>query len=175
MRRTLTALLLGLLSVTATAQDAPAARAARAWRLQHERAIVDEFIELLKIPNVARDRENITRNAEHIATMMLARGIVTRLVRADGANPIVLGEIQTPGAKRTLGFYAHYDGQPVDPREWATPPFEPALRDKTIEDGGQVVPLPAPGTRFDPESRLYARSAGDDKAPIVALMTAPTR
>lgn len=172
MRRLLIHLLLGLIPAGLIAQDNPAARAARTWRLQHERAIVDEFVGLLRIPNVARDKENIQRNAEHIAQMMQARGMTSRLVTTGGANPIVFGEVVTPGATRTLGFYAHYDGQPVDAREWATPPFEPTLRDKTIEDGGKVIPLPAPGARFDPESRLYARSAGDDKAPIVALMAA---
>src|SRR5262245_20253063 len=156
------------------AQDTgtPASRAARSWRQQHERAIVDEFIELLRIPNVARNRDDIARNSAFLDKMLRARGIDARLVTADGANPIVLGEIKTPGATRTLGFYAHYDGQPIDPKEWATPSYEPALRDKAIEDGGQVIPLPAAGARFDPESRLYARSAGDDKAPIVAMMTA---
>src|SRR5258708_3889388 len=84
------------------AQDNPAARAARQWRQQHERAIVAEFVDLLKIPNVARDRENIQRNAEFIAKMMQARGIASRLVSVEGANPVVFGEIKTPGAVRTL-------------------------------------------------------------------------
>jgi hypothetical protein len=42
----------------ASAQDNPAGRAPRQWRQQHERAIVDEFVTLLAIPNIARDREN---------------------------------------------------------------------------------------------------------------------
>ena len=89
-----------------------------------------------------------------------------------GGNPLVFGEIRTPGATRTIVFYAHYDGQPLDPEEWATPPFQPTLRDRRLEDGGQVIPLPPAGTPFDPEWRLYARGAADDKAPIIALMTA---
>jgi acetylornithine deacetylase/succinyl-diaminopimelate desuccinylase-like protein len=84
----------------------------------------------------------------------------------------VFGEIRTPGATRTIAFYAHYDGQPLDPKEWASPPFEPTLRDKPVEDGGRVIPLSPAGTAFDPEWRLYARGAADDKAPIVALMAA---
>ena len=40
-------------------------------------------------------------------------------------NPVIVGDIATPGASRTIAFYAHYDGQPLDPKEWATPPFEP--------------------------------------------------
>jgi acetylornithine deacetylase/succinyl-diaminopimelate desuccinylase-like protein len=167
-----TSILIALAAATALAQTNPAAQAAREWRQQHERAIVDEFITLLAIPNIARDRDNIQRNAETIARMMEQRGIVSKLVTVPGANPVVFGEIRTPGATRTIVFYAHYDGQPLDPKEWATPPFEPALRDKPVQDGGTVIPLPSAGQRFDPESRLYARGAGDDKAPIAAMMAA---
>ncbi len=104
--------------------------------------------------------------------MMEARGIAARLVTAPQANPLAFGELRTPGATRTLVFYAHYDGQPIDPTEWATPPFEPVLRNQPIENGGTIVPLASTGASIDPESRLYARSAADDKAPIVALMAA---
>jgi acetylornithine deacetylase/succinyl-diaminopimelate desuccinylase-like protein len=93
-------------------------------------------------------------------------------VSVPGANPVVFGEIRTPGATRTIVFYAHYDGQPLDPKEWASPPFEPVLRDKPVQDGGKVIPLPAAGQPFDPEWRLYARGSGDDKAPIIAMLTA---
>jgi acetylornithine deacetylase/succinyl-diaminopimelate desuccinylase-like protein len=165
-------ILIGMIAATALAQDNPAARAARQWRQQHERAIVDEFIALLGIPNLTRDHANIQRNAETIARMLERRGVASRLVSVPGANTVVFGEIRTPGATRTLVFYAHYDGQPLDPKEWATPPFEPVLRDKPVEDGGQVIPLPAAGQPFDPEWRLYARGSGDDKAPIAAMLTA---
>src|SRR5262245_8015622 len=94
-----------------------ASRIARQWRNQHERVIVDEFVSLLAIPNVASDRANIQRNAETILKMMEKRGIASKLVSVPGANPVVFGEIKTPGATRTIVFYAHYDGQPLDPKE----------------------------------------------------------
>jgi len=172
LRFSRTALVCCLLSSALYAQSNPAAQAARAWRRQHEHAIVNEFISLLAIPNISRDRENIQRNAEAIAGMMKQRGIAAQLLSVPGSNPVVLGEIRTPGATRTIAFYAHYDGQPLDPKEWASPPFEPTLRDKRIEDGGHVVSLPQAGTALNPEWRLYARGAGDDKAPIIALLTA---
>jgi acetylornithine deacetylase/succinyl-diaminopimelate desuccinylase-like protein len=150
----------------------PASQAARQWRQQHERAIVDEFVSLLAIPNIAADRANIQRNAETIAKMMEKRGIAAKLVSVPGGNPVVFGEIKTPGATRTIVFYAHYDGQPLDPKEWATPPFTPTLRDKQLERDGQVIPLPAAGKPFDPEWRMYARGAADDKAPIIAMLAA---
>jgi acetylornithine deacetylase/succinyl-diaminopimelate desuccinylase-like protein len=166
------ALLVGLLPAVAIAQTNPGAEAARRWRQQHERAIVDEFVTLLNVPNIARDRENIQRNAELIAKMMEQRGVAAKLVSLPGANPVAFGEIRTSGAMRTVVLYAHYDGQPLDPKEWATPPFEPVLRDRPVENGGRIISLPSAGTPFEPESRLYARSAADDKAPIIAIMAA---
>src|SRR5215467_11000258 len=162
------AIFAGLLLLFQTnAPSNPASQAARQWRRQHERAIVDEFVSLLAIPNVSNDRANIQRNAELIVKMMEKRGIASKLVSLPGANPVVFGEIKTPGASRTVVFYAHYDGQPLDPKEWASPPFTPTLRDKPVEDSGQTIPLPGTGTPFNPEWRLYARGAADDKAPII--------
>ena len=175
MQRTIFTLALCLAAATtsALAQNNPAAQAARQWRQQHERAIVDEFVSLLAIPNIARDKANIQRNAETIAAMMQKRGIAARLVSVPNANSVVFGEIRTPGAVRTIVFYAHYDGQPLNPNEWATPPFSPVLKKSGVPSSSkQTIPLPPAGTPFDPESRLYARGAGDDKAPIIALLTA---
>src|SRR6202521_1547232 len=173
MRRCL--LLAGLcaaFTVPVSAQSNSAALAARRWRQNHERAIIDEFFSLLSLPNIARDKTEIQKNAEMIKGMIEKRGIPSKLVSVPGANPVVWGEIKTPGATRTIVFYAHYDGQPLDPKEWATPPFTPTLRDRQFERDGQVIPLPAPGRRFDPEWRLSARGAADDKAPIIAMLTA---
>jgi acetylornithine deacetylase/succinyl-diaminopimelate desuccinylase-like protein len=161
-----------LLSAQTFTPSNPAALAARHWREQHERAIVDEFSALLAIPNIAADRANMQRNAETIAAMMQRRGIAPKLVTVPGANPVVFGEIKTLGATRTIVFYAHYDGQPLDPKEWATPPFTPTLRDRQFERDGQVIPLPAAGQPWNPEWRMYARGAADDKAPIIALLAA---
>jgi len=159
-------------SVPALAQDNPAAVAARQWRLTHERAIITEFFDLLSLPNITTDRAALGKNAELIRRILEKRGVSTRLLEVPGVAPVVYGEILTPGARRTLVFYAHYDGQPLDPKEWASPPFQPVLRDKPLDAGGKVIPLPAEGQRFDPEWRIYARSASDDKAPIVAIAAA---
>src|SRR5258705_5824529 len=100
-------LLTGLFTALAAGQTNPGAAAARQWREQHERAIVDEFVSLLSIPNIASDRANIQRNAEHIVQMMARRGIAARPISIPGSNPVVFGEIKTAGATRTIVFYAH--------------------------------------------------------------------
>ena len=145
--------------------------AVRAYREAHETEIINEFIDFLSIPNVASDTVNINRNAEKLMEMMKRRGIDARLLKGDGP-PAVYGELKSPKAVHTIGFYAHYDGQPVDPSKWATDPFKPTLRDRSIEEGGQVIPFPKTGAKLGPESRLYARSASDDKGPIIAMLAA---
>jgi len=155
----------------AQTQQNPAALAARNWRETHERAILSEFMDLLAMPNLARDDAAVRKNANAIVSMLEKRGVKARLLEEAGVPPVVFGEIDTPGAMRTLMFYAHYDGQPLDPKEWATPPWQPVLRDKPLNQDGRVVPLPANG-KIDPEWRIYARSASDDKAPIITISAA---
>ena len=154
------------------AQADPAVHAARQYRQAHEREIVSSYLELLAIPNVAADPANLRRNAEAIAVRLRQRSVTVKLLENEGGPPVVYGELITPGAKRTVLFYAHYDGQPVNPKEWITPPFQPVLRSGPIERDGQVIPLPETGKPFDPEWRIYARSASDDKAPVITLLTA---
>jgi acetylornithine deacetylase/succinyl-diaminopimelate desuccinylase-like protein len=147
----------------------------RAWRRQHETAILREFAGLLAIPNVASDSLNIRRNADTLVAMLERRGVRARLLESPGSPPAVFGTLAAPGAKRTLLFYAHYDGQPVVPRDWAGgDPWRPTLRDRPVEAGGREIAWPGsgPDPPLDPETRLYARGSGDDKAPIIALLAA---
>ena len=82
------------------------------------------------------------------------------------------GEYRVPGATRTLVFYAHYDGQPADPAQWSGGrPWAPVFRTGPLDAGGAVAALPPSGP-VNPEWRLYARSASDDKAGVVAILTA---
>lgn len=141
--------------------------------MSHETAILSEFVDLLAIPNLARDRTNIRRNADRLVAMLQQRGVTARLLELEGAPPAVFGELRALGATRTVVLYAHYDGQPVDPSQWATPPWSPTLRNRSLTDGGALIPFPTDsGTRIDGESRIYARSAGDDKATILAMLAA---
>ena len=131
-----------------------AARIARDYRTHHEREIVAEFMELLAIPNLASDTPNIEKNAAAISTMFARRGATVQLLRVEGAPPLVYATLPARNSKTTIAVYAHYDGQPVDPAQWATPPWQPVIKG----EGG--------------EARLYARSASDDKAPIMAMLAA---
>jgi acetylornithine deacetylase/succinyl-diaminopimelate desuccinylase-like protein len=140
----------------------------RGYRAQHEPVIIDQFAQLLAIPNHAADAVNIRRNAEFIAGLLRERQVETRLLELEGAPPIVFGKLDGPGAKQTVTFYVHYDGQPTKQSGWTDGPFEPTLR----RPDGSTIDLKALPKRIDPEWRLFARSASDDKAPVIGIITA---
>ena len=165
----LAALLLSLFSAALPADPVSVAEQTRHWRQAHEQEIIDGFAELLRLPNVASDTVSIRHNAAYISSLLKSRGFKVRLLEVEGSPPAVYALRKTPGADKTLMIYAHYDGQPVNPADWASDPWEPVMRDGPVELGGQTVAMQAP---FDPEWRIFGRSAGDDKAPIVALNAA---
>src|SRR5271169_3399439 len=145
--------------------------------MDHEDRIVRELAEFLSIPNVASDTPNIQKNAAHLVEMLEARGIETHLLPITGRGPVVFGKKIVPEATRTVIFYAHYDGQPVDPAAWTDgTPFEPVLRSNALEAGGKRIPFPENSAKqpavYKDDWRIYARSSSDDKSPIVALLAA---
>lgn len=147
------------------------------YRLANEDRIIRELNDFLSIPNLATDTPNIQKNAALLEKMLQARGIETHLLPIEGRGPVVYGSLTSPSARHTVIFYAHYDGQPVDPAAWTDgKPFEPALRDKAIEAGGKRIPFPTPSGKaaavYNDDWRIYARSSSDDKSPIVALLAA---
>lgn len=162
---------------SSTRSPAQIAEEVRAYRVANEGRIVRELVEFLAIPNVATDTANIQRNADKLIEMLEARGIETHPLPITGRGPVIFGKLSTPEAKRTVIFYAHYDGQPVDPAAWTDrKPFEPVLRTNSIEAAGKLIPFPAFSADkeviYSDDWRIYARSASDDKSPIVALLAA---
>lgn len=168
-------LLLAVFLSCQTVFTLPTDNRVRDYRRSQEHQLLKEFVSLLSIPNVAADHDNIRKNAAFIAQMMRERGLAPQLLEAKTANvpPVVYAQWLTPGATRTIILYAHYDGQPTDPKQWTgTLPWQPVLRSATIEAEGKVLPWPAANESINPEWRLYARSAADDKAGVTAILTA---
>jgi acetylornithine deacetylase/succinyl-diaminopimelate desuccinylase-like protein len=143
-----------------------------AWIDSHQQAIVRELADLLMIPNVAADGPDIARNVDALRAMLTRHGFRAETLPTAG-NPLVYGEMAVPGAAGTVLVYAHYDGQPVDPKNWKqSNPFVPILRDGRLEDGARELPGPIDRVRYEPGWRIYGRSSSDDKSPIVALCAA---
>jgi len=154
-----------------TNQDAAVA-AARDHRAANGVAIVGEFLDLLRLPNVSHNLDDVAAVARHVVTMLAGRGVNARTIERPEAGPLVVGHYRRAEAAPTIGIYAHFDGQPVDQPDWQLDPFSPTLLTAPLDAGG--VPAPPLGDleAIDSEWRLYARSAADDKAPILAACAA---
>ncbi len=138
---------------------------------QAERVALEELVSLVSLPNVATNQADIRKNAAYLKQAFERRGFRMEIVDTSH-SPVVLGELPAPNATRSLTFYAHYDGQPVVPAEWKdSGPFQPIFRDGVMEQGANVVQLPASGP-LDRRWRMYARSTSDDKGAIAALLAA---
>jgi len=138
--------------------------------------LINEYTQFLTIPNVAADTAGQHKTTAFIMGMMTKRGIEkVQLLPAvtPGVPPAIYGEVMVPGAKQTLIFYAHYDGQPVNAAQWnkALDPFTPKLFTGAIDKTGTAIPFPADGN-YNNDWRIYARSASDDKAGVAAILNA---
>lgn len=174
MTRTALFLVFCIYSLTSIAQSKETL-IIRKYVQSNQKTIIDEYLSFLAIPNVASDSANIRKNAGFIMDMMKKRNIANiQLLEAKSPStpPAVYGEVKISGATQTLIFYAHYDGQPVNPSQWAPglSPFEPMLYSNTIEKG-QPLNLPADGI-YNQDWRIYARGSSDDKAGVSVILNA---
>jgi acetylornithine deacetylase/succinyl-diaminopimelate desuccinylase-like protein len=135
-----------------------------------------EYVQFVSIPNVLGDSINIQRNAEFISGLLSRLGVKTELLVSGKSKsaPVVFGEVKVPGAKQTVAFYAHYDGQPVNPKQWAEglEPFKPVLLTDRLDKGGKTIPFPNENEKINSEWRLYGRASSDDKAGVFSIITA---
>ncbi len=176
MRKSPPILILFLLFAHTAKTQSPTTFTIRNYVKENSGYLLKEFSSFLSIPNVAADPEGLKKNAAFIMTMMKEKGIQNvQLLNAESAAvpAAVYGEVMVPGARQTLIFYAHYDGQPVNPAQWAKElePFQPKLFTRAIDKGGTPIPFPADRS-YDDEWRLYARGASDDKGGVYAILYA---
>ena len=149
----------------------------RKYLQANEHTMINEFVSFLGILNVSGDSANIIQNADFIMQAMGKRNIKNIQLLypvTSKAFPAVYGEVLVPGAKQTLIFYAHYDGQPVTASQWAKglEPFKAALYSASLEQHGMPIDFPSADKLYDPQWRIYARGASDDKAGVMAILNA---
>src|SRR5687767_15669003 len=105
------------------------------------RAIVESFVEFLRLESVSQEPERVRATGEWLAAALRARGLDGRVLET-GGNPAVFGERRVPGATRTVLIYCHYDTKPIPPKGWLQPnPIEPVFRRGLAESGAPLVPL----------------------------------
>jgi acetylornithine deacetylase/succinyl-diaminopimelate desuccinylase-like protein len=143
------------------------------YRRGHEAAIVSQIDALTRLKSVAADPAGLAATAQALQTALKTRGFDTTLLSTGSSSPpAVFGLLMAPKAKRTVLFYAHYDGQPVTPSQWSSDPFVPVMREHALTDAAREVDWKKAAPPYDPEWRLFGRAVSDDKASIAAFLGA---
>ena len=149
----------------------------REYRKANETQLITAYKHFLSIPNVAADIDNIRRNANWIMEYMKVVGIQNVQLlhpKTKDKPPAVFGEIKSPGAKETIIFYAHYDGQPVDSTKWlpGLHPFKPRLANGSLANGAKLIEWPTALQDYNGDWRIYGRGTSDDKAGVFTIINA---
>ncbi|MGZ7096756.1 MAG: M20/M25/M40 family metallo-hydrolase, partial [Methanobacterium sp.] len=112
---------------------------------------IEDLKEICAIPSISAQNEGIEESVAKITEIMESSGIEWKILKLEGANPLIYGEYKPENYKKTIIFYNHYDVQPADPLElWESPPFKPTLRD----------------------GKLFARGVADNKGNLIARIKA---
>jgi acetylornithine deacetylase/succinyl-diaminopimelate desuccinylase-like protein len=111
---------------------------------------LEELFTLLRQPSISTQDMGVNECAQLLRQIMQRAGVEARIFQTS-RHPIVFGEIRSPGARKTLLVYGHYDVQPPDPLDlWKFPPFEPTVSN----------------------SRIYGRGTADNKGQLLAHIKA---
>ncbi|MCI9887842.1 dipeptidase [Micrococcales bacterium 31B] len=121
---------------------------------------LDDLCAFVRIPSVSQrsfDQSHVEASAEWVADKLRGLGMesveILRVTTADGYEgaPAVVARRPAREGAPTVLLYAHHDVQPPGRDEdWDSQPFEPTLRGE----------------------RLFGRGAADDKAGVIAHLTA---
>src|ERR1700694_2109723 len=91
---------LALISGCAVASAQGKNAAVKEWIAANQPAVMQEFVQLVSIPDVKTDKPNIARNAEFLQKMLTRHGFAAQVWESP-STPMVYGEHLVPGAKRT--------------------------------------------------------------------------
>lgn len=133
---------------------------------------ISDFIEFLSIPNDGHFQDHVSANMDYLTSRFEELGFHTKKLNTP-YNPYLLAEKLNPAAEATVLFYAHADGQPVDPVRWdQEDPYLPVLKARNNKEGWETIGWEKLDDAFDPEWRIFSRSSSDDKGPIMMLLVA---
>jgi len=130
------------------------------------------YREFLSLPNDANYPDDIERMLVWMDTEFSERGFTTQRIATAG-SPLLLAERQVADNARTVLIYLQSDGQPVDPTAWfQEDPYTPVLKERTANGEYERIPWALLETAYDPDWRVFARSAADSKGPMAQFMVA---
>jgi acetylornithine deacetylase/succinyl-diaminopimelate desuccinylase-like protein len=130
------------------------------------------YREFLALPNDAGHADDIETLVAWMEKAFGELDFETRRLATDG-SPALFAQRMVPDAGRIILIYLQADGQPVDPAAWdQEDPFDPVLKARDELGQWQPIPWDSLSERFDPDWRVFARSASDSKGPMTQFMSA---
>lgn len=141
--------------------------------LKYTRASIPELVEFLSIPNNALIDGHVEDNLAFLHRAFKKRNFETRELPSSSRTAF-FGERMVDKSLPTVLFYMHFDGQPIDPTKWnQSDPYKPVIK-KPNGDGSysEVNSSVLDAQQFADDLRIFARSASDDKGPIIMFLAA---
>ncbi len=127
--------------------------------------------EFLQLPNIGSNPDNIDLNLAWCEKAFQTLDFETEQLVSEGTKHLFAQKIHKKKAP-TILFYLQIDGQPVDSTKWHQKnPFEPVLKECNGNDC-KIVPWDNLTQNFNPNWKVFARSASDSKGPAVAFLQA---
>jgi acetylornithine deacetylase/succinyl-diaminopimelate desuccinylase-like protein len=163
---------LALLSVRSASAEPPAAEDIRQAVYGHSAESVFFFREFLALPNNAQYPPDIEALVSWIGTEFSERGFRPRTLPTPD-NPLLYADRMVENTGSTVLVYLQADGQPVDPAAWdQEDPYLAVLKSRSEQGDWERVPWDLAGDTFDPDWRIFARSASDSKGPMTQFLMA---
>ena len=134
--------------------------------------ILEKHRELVSIPNVASDEENMMKNVDWVTNAFEKLDFEVSVLKTS-TLPVFFAEKHVNPKAKTILFYLHLDGQEVNPQKWnQKDPFRPVLKEQDDDGVWQIINWSRIKTHIDPDWRVFGRAAADDKAPIIMMLSA---
>jgi acetylornithine deacetylase/succinyl-diaminopimelate desuccinylase-like protein len=128
--------------------------------------------EFVSIPNLPQNKELMLDNINWVANQYRMLDFKTTQLPTNTIPILIAEKIFDPKLK-TILFYFHIDGQPVNPASWnQEDPFKPVLKELDSNDEWQTIDWTKLNDNINDEWRIFARAAADDKAPIIMFLEA---
>ena len=157
---------------TVTRAEPLAVNTIRELTQQNLRPAIELYREFLSLPNDANYPDDIMRMVAWMEDAFDARGFATQRIQTDG-SPLLLAERHLSNDARTVLVYLQADGQPVDRSAWfQDDPYTPVLKARNESSDWEIIPWQTLAQSFDPDWRVFARSASDSKGPMTQFLMA---
>lgn len=130
------------------------------------------YREFLSLPNDANYPDDIMALVDWMDDAFAARGLEMQRIPTAG-SPLLYAERHVSNTAKTVLVYLQSDGQPVDPSAWdQEDPYTPVLKERTANGQWERVPWTILDSQWNPEWRVFARSASDSKGPMTQFLVA---